>query len=37
MKNYIHVEDCDSCYHPYWQDELIEGLCVGCQEFKEEE
>jgi len=32
----IFVRDCDVCYHPYWEDELINGVCPGCQEYEEE-
>jgi len=32
----IFVKDCDVCYHPYWEDELINGVCPGCQEYEEE-
>jgi hypothetical protein len=34
--DFIYVTDCDVCLHPYWEDELIEGMCVGCREFEEE-
>ena len=27
----IHVEDCDKCWNPYWEDELVDGLCSECQ------
>jgi hypothetical protein len=34
--DFIYVTDCDICLHPYWEDEFIEGMCVGCREFEEE-
>jgi len=34
--DFIYVVDCDVCLHPYWEDELINGVCVGCKEFEEE-
>jgi hypothetical protein len=27
----IYVEDCDKCWTPYWEDELVDGLCSECQ------
>jgi len=27
----IHVQDCDKCWNPFWEDELTEGLCTDCQ------
>jgi len=33
----IYTTDCDVCWHPYWEDELVNGVCPGCQEFAEEE
>ena len=27
----IHVQDCDECWNPYWEDELVNGLCADCQ------
>jgi len=33
----IPVVDCDNCWHPFWEDELVNGLCPVCQEFAEEE
>ena len=31
----IHVQDCDNCWNPYWEDELVDGLCSKCQTDKE--
>lgn len=28
----IFTEDCDECLHPYWSDELIDGVCERCIE-----
>jgi len=26
----IHVQDCDECLHPFWEDELTDGVCERC-------
>jgi len=30
MKEDIPVVDCDQCWNPYWEDQLIDGLCPTC-------
>ena len=27
----IFVSDCDECLHPFWEDELTDGMCERCQ------
>jgi len=31
----IHVQDCDKCWNPYWEDELVNELCADCLTDKE--
>jgi hypothetical protein len=31
----IFVEDCDECLHPYWSNELIDGVCERCIEHRQ--
>ena len=28
----VPVADCDECLNPYWEDELINGVCERCTE-----
>ncbi len=30
----IFTEDCDICLHPYWSDELVDGVCERCIEHR---
>jgi len=32
MTEYIPVVDCEYCWNPFWEDELVEGLCYKCRE-----
>ena len=31
----IFTEDCDECLHPYWSDELKDGVCERCIEHRQ--
>ena len=33
LMDYVSVEDCDICLHPYWADQLMDGVCENCQQF----
>jgi len=36
MSTFFLSTDCDVCLHPYWEDQLTNGICEGCQEYEEE-